>query len=89
MHRDIKLPNILTKDGQVKLADFSLSCSLTPGESLCQTAGTPGYMAPEIVNGHPYDHKADIFSLGTCFYGLLSGTMPFASRGMVDSCVCV
>ena len=90
MHRDLKLANILSKSGQVKVGDFSLSCFITPGISLQQIVGTVMYMAPEVANGL-YDHRADIWSVGVCCYALLSGTMPFANRGrlMMDCCTCV
>jgi serine/threonine-protein kinase len=42
-------------------------------------AGTPQYMAPEILNGEPADRRSDIFALGVVFYEMLSGHHPFAA----------
>ena len=85
----MKLANILTKDGKVKLGDLGLSCYIAPGTKLKQRAGTPLYMAPEVAENN-YDLRADIFSLGVCCYGLLSGTLPFTSTGMMmEPCACV
>ncbi len=82
VHRDIKPENILlTKSGQIKIADFGLATltqpsALSPQHSL---AGTPGYIAPEQSTpaaAAPPDHLADIYALGVVLYQLLTGEMP-------------
>jgi len=84
VHRDIKPENILlTKKGEVKVADFGLSRMLlanSDAKHLTQTGitmGTPLYMAPEQVEGKPTDHRTDIYSLGVTCYHLLAGQPPF------------
>lgn len=71
MHRDINPLNIM-KAETVKLIDFGLARKIK-NQLIFPTSGTPGYMAPEIINfskDKPYDEKADIFSLGCVLYKL-------------------
>ena len=86
VHRDIKPENImLSKKGEVKVADFGLAQLTTREEdvSLTQqgmTLGTPLYMSPEQVTGSELDHRSDLYSFGiTCFH-LLTGTPPFRGQ---------
>ncbi|XP_023803414.1 serine/threonine-protein kinase PAK 3-like, partial [Cyanistes caeruleus] len=66
IHQDVKSCNILLRtDGSVKLADFGLSAQLTPEQRRqISVASTSGWMAPEVVTGHPYGPKMDIWSFG-------------------------
>jgi len=82
VHRDIKPENLLlTKKGQVKVADFGLCRDLDrdrhhvtqPGT----TMGTPLYMSPEQARGHAMDHRSDLYSLGVTYYHMLAGHPPF------------
>ena len=41
-------------------------------------------MAPEILQGRPYDHKVDVWSLGTVFYEMLTGFTPFTGKNKAD-----
>src|SRR5438309_5224354 len=87
VHRDIKPENILlTRRGEVKVADFGLSRVLA-GEgvpvSLTQsgvTMGTPLYMSPEQVEGKPLDCRTDIYSFGVTCYHMLAGQPPFTGE---------
>lgn len=78
VHRDIKPENIMIgKDGELKLIDFGLSKQSKSKTSHMSTiAGTPHYMAPEVLDGD-YNFKVDIWSLGVLMYVLLSGYLPF------------
>jgi serine/threonine-protein kinase len=87
IHRDIKPENILlTKRGEVKVADFGLSRYLQPDKNelnLTQTGmtmGTPLYMSPEQVQGLALDGRTDIYSLGITTYQMLAGTPPFKGK---------
>ncbi|XP_078062861.1 uncharacterized protein LOC144488657 [Mustelus asterias] len=71
IHRDLKAGNILlTLDGDIKLADFGVSAKNTHTiQRRASFIGTPYWMAPEVVRCEtskdaPYDHKADVWSLG-------------------------
>ena len=88
IHRDIKPENLLlTKKGQIKVADFGLA-RLPDAERMHLTApgmtlGTPMYMSPEQVQGHEVDHRSDLYSLGVTFYHMLAGQPPFRAETAV------
>ena len=88
IHRDIKPENLLlTRKGQVKVADFGLA-RLPEGDRLHLTApgmtlGTPLYMSPEQVQNHEMDHRSDLYSLGVTFYHMLAGHPPFRAETAV------
>ena len=85
IHRDIKPANILIDGGpqqQVKITDFGLARAADDA-SLTQSgvvAGTPMYMAPEQAKGEALDHRADLFSLGSVLYAMLTGRPPFRAE---------
>ncbi|GBF87536.1 hypothetical protein Rsub_00247 [Raphidocelis subcapitata] len=81
IHRDLKPQNLLLSNATatplVKIADFGFARSLAPqglAETLC---GSPLYMAPEILQFQKYDAKADLWSVGTILFELLTGRPPF------------
>jgi eukaryotic-like serine/threonine-protein kinase len=88
VHRDIKPENImLTKKGEVKVADFGLA-QLMGGERLNltqegTTMGTPLYMSPEQVNGEKLDQRSDIYSFGVTSYHMLAGDTPFRGESAI------
>jgi len=82
VHRDIKPANILIDaDDQVKIADFGLSIDVTKksesDSTLIMGVGSPAYMSPEQIKGHPLNQKTDLYSLGVVLYQLLTGRLPF------------
>lgn len=81
VHRDLKPHNLLlSRDGNLKLSDFGLLLQMQFGRPDAMRApimGTPQYMSPEQARGDALDERSDIFALGTTFYHLLSGRMPF------------
>ena len=83
IHRDLKPANILmTKDGDLKVADFGLARMFQPNEDakLLQThVGTPYYKAPEVYHDLGYDEKADLWSLGVILYQMVFGRLPFTA----------
>lgn len=50
---------------------------------LTSIKGTPLYMAPELIEEHPYDHNADLWSLGCIIYELLVGAPPFCTTSIL------
>ncbi|HTL51423.1 MAG TPA: protein kinase, partial [Planctomycetota bacterium] len=85
VHRDIKPDNLFLDkaSGEAKILDMGLSKNLHASEnsSLTQAGmilGTPNYLAPEQAeNGINVDARADIYSLGTTLYHMLTGVPPF------------
>jgi serine/threonine-protein kinase len=97
VHRDVKPANImllgsdrqleadvpLPENVQVVVADFGLAQLTQTGEIEADNPvlGTPAYMSPEQVKGDIADSRSDIYSLGIVLYEMLSGRLPFRSRG--------
>ena len=69
--------NILVDgDGRCRLSDLGLA-ALVPQKGV---AGTPGYLAPEMLQGHKYGTEVDWWSFGCLLYELVSGTSPFRTQ---------
>ena len=83
LRRDLKPQNFLYVDDSpssaIKCSDYGLAMSYIPsdpeGLALNKRAGTPVYMAPEVVLRR-YDEKADLWSAGMLMYQLLSNKLP-------------
>jgi hypothetical protein len=87
VHRDLKPENVLIGDnGVARILDFGIARTLTPDpgrKRLTATGmmvGTPGYMAPEQLEGGPGDVRSDLFALGTVLYEMATGTNPFHGK---------
>lgn len=86
LHRDIKPQNVLVdSNGRVKLCDFGFARNLSMNTHvLTSIKGTPLYMAPELIEEKPYDHAADIWSVGCILYELLVGFPPFSTKNIIQ-----
>merc|ERR1712032_1541618 len=88
-HRDLKPENFIfqTKDPiektLLKIIDFGLSCKFEPGQVLTTKAGTPYYVAPQVLAGK-YDHQSDMWSCGVIMFVLLCGYPPFYGETDAD-----
>jgi serine/threonine protein kinase len=86
IHRDIKPENvILTKEGEVKLADLGLARLTDDDKWVLSEAGmaigTPYYISPEQVRGQTnIDIRADIYSLGATLYHMVTGKVPYSGE---------
>ena len=92
IHRDLKPANIqVMRDGSIKVLDFGVA-KLTPAmltivdttmveapveQSLGGNPGTPLYMAPEQLAGHPADARTDIYSAGVILFLMATGRRPY------------
>lgn len=78
LHLTIQQSN--ESDSDIKLADFGFAKKCPQPHSLKTQCGTPGYVAPEILEGEPYGTQVDMWSLGVIVYILLGGYPPFIEQ---------
>src|SRR5687767_1861743 len=91
VHRDLKPANVFLTPHGVKLLDFGLAQSKRGGAQpdLRLTAtgivsGTPRYMAPEQLQGHPATMASDQFAFGIILFEMLAGRSPFGGENVWD-----
>ncbi|CAH8489506.1 unnamed protein product [Schistosoma curassoni] len=81
VHLDVKAENLLLRQPypstDVFFTDFGLATILTEGKQHRELAGTPDYVAPEIINYDPITFATDMWSVGVLTYYLLTGISPF------------
>ncbi len=85
VHRDMSPPNVLiTRHGEVKIADFGLAKANSQLEESQPgiIKGKFGYLSPEAAQGHPVDHRTDIFAVGIILWEMLAGRRLF--QGQTD-----
>lgn len=88
-HRDLKPENILLdKNYDIKIVDFGFACPLEgrDGSGFNRSViGTPGYMAPEILDKHPYQGQVvDLFAVGVILFIMLTQHPPFSMANSDD-----
>jgi hypothetical protein len=83
VHRDVKPANLLVRtDGTLVLTDFGIARARAdaPLTTAGAILGTPSYLAPEQVLGHPATARSDVYSLGVVAYECLAGHRPFGGE---------
>jgi serine/threonine protein kinase len=85
VHGDLKPSNILLQaSGRVILTDFSTARKLEASVSEFGIAGTPAYMAPELLAGGASSARSDIYALGVVLYEMMCGRLPFLAKNHED-----
>lgn len=95
MHRDLKPDNMILKEKNklnqctLKIVDFGLSTRYDIPEYLFKRCGTPGYVAPEVINAPSnvnihYSPKCDVFSVGVIFYIMITQKSPFDGKSFKE-----
>jgi serine/threonine protein kinase len=78
VHADIKSSNVMIDDtDHVQIIDFGLARTMSRFDARGMIAGTPSYMAPEVISGQAPTIAADISAVGAIIYELLTGSPPF------------
>ena len=80
IHRDLKPSNLMIdRAGRLKILDFGIAKIVNSlATSMTAVIGTPGYMAPEQLLGHPVDARTDVFAIGVVAFELLTYEEAFA-----------
>ncbi|XP_043692398.1 serine/threonine-protein kinase STY13-like [Telopea speciosissima] len=86
VHRDVKTENmLLDTQRNLKIADFGVARveAQNPRDMTGET-GTLGYMAPEVLDGKPYNRRCDVYSFGICLWEIYCCDMPYADLSFTE-----
>jgi tetratricopeptide (TPR) repeat protein len=87
LHRDVKAENVLRDpQGRVVLGDFGVGAAVDDVQTAMarQPAGTPAYLAPEVLAHGPASVASDLYSLGVVLYFLMTGAHPVRGRTLSE-----
>jgi serine/threonine protein kinase len=87
LHRDIKTNNVMREDGgRIVLMDFGTGLDRTthPNDLASGLAGTPAYMAPEVLDGREASVQSDVYSVGVLLYRLVTGSYFLKARNVAE-----
>ena len=80
IHRDIKPENLVLDDkGYMKISDFGIA-KKKDNQNLSENSGTPGYMAPEVMNYQNHSFTADYYAIGVICYEMMMGVRPYTGE---------
>jgi RIO-like serine/threonine protein kinase len=83
IHRDVKAKNVMRDDtGRIVLMDFGTGRTAETQENKNDRAGTPLYMAPEVLDGGTASARSDVYSLGVLLYNLVTGDYPVRANSV-------
>ena len=83
LHRDVKAQNVLREPGgRILLSDFGTGRDVDA--NVYELAGTPLYLAPEVLDGAAASPRSDVYSVGVLLFHLATGTFPVLGRSIAD-----
>jgi hypothetical protein len=83
LHRDLKPANVMIDgDGHVRVTDFGIATATA--DAGAEIAGTPQYMAPELLAGRPASTKSDIYALGLILFEIFTGRRAYDAKSLAD-----
>ncbi|GIH60166.1 serine/threonine-protein kinase [Microbispora siamensis] len=81
VHRDLKPANVIVSEREPYVIDFGIACALESASVTASGAvvGTPGYLAPEVLEGREARPEADVFAWGATLAFASSGRQPYGT----------
>jgi serine/threonine protein kinase len=85
LHRDLKPSNVMIDGkGRARITDFGLAIAASEADRQTSPAGTPGYLAPELLDGAVPSIESDLYALGLVLYELFTGKKAFDASSLAE-----